>query len=94
MVHLPDSPNIGIASVWGDDFSVDVVTRTENSFGYAADGVAGTLLSQSLREGFPLFDGESKSSEEAGLAAAVGMLGVQEVVDDLFLFDAGVGSVR
>ena len=93
MVHLPDGANIGIAPIWGEDFSVDVVTRTENSFRYAAEGVAGTLLPQSFRKRFPLFSGESKSLKEAGLAATVGMLGVQKLVDDLFLFDPGVGSV-
>lgn len=49
---------------------------------------------QRLRQDLPRLEAETEVSEKLCLAGSFGMLGSQQVINDLGLFDTSVGGVR
>jgi hypothetical protein len=88
-VDDPDRSNLRRAPVRAVDWPLDSVLRAIAGFRHGRDGVSAGVGQECLRQELPLVPRETKVREKLCFPGPFGMLGSQEVIDNLSPFDIG-----
>ena len=89
-VHLPDGPHIGIPLVWCFKNAFNGVARTESCLDHPRDIIGASVLQKRTARYVQVFGGETEPAQIARFVRAMRMIGVEQVAQDLCVFDESV----